>query len=266
VAKRVVRHREKASVSPGSGRPVDHDAARTEAAYFDRLVAARGEFNPFSDRGWRTLARRFAEWGNGPDPLDLLDVGCGTGESRSIYIEHCRRYTGVDLSGAAVAIAAKRFPRSKWLVADAARLPFPEARFDLVAFSSVLHHIPDFRPALAEAMRVLRPGGRVFAFDPNLLHPAMALFRWPKSPLYNPEGVSPNERPLLPRRLRGVFRSAGLVDVRQRCQGDIPYRAVAPKLLNACLSLHNGGDWLMARLGLDRVFGVFTLTWGRKPF
>jgi hypothetical protein len=93
----------------------------------------------------------------------------------------------------------------------------------------------------------------------------MALFRWSLSPLYNPKGVSPNERPLLPAELRQAFRASGMVDVQQRCQSDIPYRAVAPRLLNACLALYHGADWLMARLGLGRIFGPLIITCARKP-
>src|SRR5262249_54960875 len=150
------------------------EASKTEAAFFDSLVSEEGEFNPFAERGWQTLGRRFAEWCDRPRPIDLLDVGCGTGQSRRIYIEHCRSYTGVDLSEGAIALARRKFPESEWMVADATKLPFPDASFDVVAFSSVLHHIPDYQPAVTEALRVLRPGGQGFAFDPNLLHPAMA--------------------------------------------------------------------------------------------
>ncbi|HEX3358895.1 MAG TPA: class I SAM-dependent methyltransferase [Tepidisphaeraceae bacterium] len=242
-----------------------NDASKAEAAYFDGLIAEQGEFNHFTPRGWRTLARRFAQWIDIPRPFDVLDIGCGTGQSREIYIPHCRSFTGVDLSESAIAMARRKFPESQWYVANATALPFPEASFDVVAFSSVLHHIPDFRSALHEAMRILRPGGQVFAFDPNLLHPAMALFRWPKSPFYSSNGVSPNESPLMPGRLRRDFQQAGFVDLHQRAQADLPYRSVAPKLLNACLSLYNSGDWLMARTHLDRFFGSFILTAARKP-
>jgi SAM-dependent methyltransferase len=239
------------------------DAAARERDFFDRLVRDRGEFNPFADRGWRTLARRFERWVVRGRPLDVLDVGCGTGMSRQLYASHARRYVGVDLSAEAIATAADRFPWDDWLVADARALPFTAGSFDVVAFSSVLHHIPEFPAALREARRVLRPGGRAFAFDPNLLHPAMALFRHPSSPLYSPEGVSPNERPLLPRVLREAFAAAGFVRLRQRGQSDIPYRQVAPRLLNAALAAYNAADWAWERVGLGRWFGTFVVTSGR---
>jgi len=228
-------------------------------------VRERGEFDSFTPRGWRTIAERFTEMVPAEGLLRLLDIGCGTGQSRQVYADRTAGYVGIDLSFEALAVARRKFSAVDWGQADAGRLPFADSSFDAVAFSSVLHHIPDFRPALSEALRVLTPGGRVFAFDPNLLHPAMALLRWPKSPFYLSEGVSPNEAPLLPAALRRAFDAAGFVEIRQRCQSDIPYRQVAPRLLNACLSLYNAADWVCERIGLGRWFGTFILTVGRKP-
>lgn len=246
------------------GADLSPSPAEREGRYFDRLIEESGDFNPFADRGWATLARRFAAAVPG-DEFHLLDVGCGTGRSRRIYRERCSAYFGIDLSLGALRQARGRFAESPWLQADALRLPFRGGAFDVVALSSVLHHLSDRRAALAEAWRVLRPRGWAFAFDPNLLHPAMLLFRSPKSPFYNPQGVSPDEQPLHPRVLREDFTAAGFTDVGQRGQSDIPYRQVAPRLLDALLPLYNRADWLWERIGLGRRFGTFVVTWARKP-
>src|SRR5439155_22788254 len=153
-----------------------------DGEYFDRLLTAHGEFNPFTDRGWSTLADCFRRTVAASSAFDVLDVGCGTGESYQLYADACVRYVGVDLSHEALRRARTKFPQLLWLRGDATTLPFHRGSFSLVAFSSVLHHIPDPAQALAQAYAVLRPGGQVFAFDPNLFHPAMALFRHPKSP------------------------------------------------------------------------------------
>lgn len=195
----------------------------------------------------------------------LLDIGCGTGQSRQIYADRATGYVGMDLSFHALAVARRKAPRVSWVCADACHLPFADASLGAIAFSSVLHHIPDFQPALVEAQRVLFSGGRAFAFDPNLLHPAMALFRWPRSPFYLSAGVSPNEAPLLPSVLKHGFAAAGFTEVRQRCQSGIDYREVAPRLINAGLALFNLADRVFDRVGLGRWFGTFVLTTGRKP-
>lgn len=232
---------------------------------FDRLVQEGGDFNPFTDRGWETLARRFAAAVPGGPGLRVLDVGCGTGQSLRIYRRRAGLYVGVDLSLGALRLAGGRFGHASWMQADALRLPFRAGSFDVVAFSSVLHHIGDRGGALAEARRVLSPGGWAFAFDPNLLHPAMLLFRHPRSPFYSSQGVSPDEQPLLPSVLRRDFAAAGFAAVGQRCQSDIPYRQVAPRGLDALLALYNRADWLWEKAGLGRWLGTFVVTWGRTP-
>jgi ubiquinone/menaquinone biosynthesis C-methylase UbiE len=50
--------------------------------------------------------------------------------------------------------------------ADAADLPFADGRFDLVLAAAMLHHVPAWPDALTEAVRVLRPGGRLIGYDP----------------------------------------------------------------------------------------------------
>jgi len=241
------------------------DVSGVEGRYFDRLLREKGEFDPFAPRGWQAIAAGFDELVPGGRFGRVLDVGCGTGQSRQVYAARTGRYVGIDLSLGTLAAARHKAPAERWTCADATRLPFADASMDLVAFSSVLHHIPDLRPALGEALRVLKPGGHAFGFDPNLLHPAMALFRWPKSPFYISEGVSPNESPLLPRTLRRAFTAAGYENVRQRCRSGIAYREVAPRVLNALLRLYNGTDRAFDAVGLGRWFGTFVLTCGQKP-
>lgn len=240
--------------------------ARSEAAFFDALVAAEGSFEPFADGAWATLGRTLGRFlPADARRLDVLDVGCGTGSSAQLYRARARAYVGIDLSLGALAAARRLVPATRWVAADATVLPWRDRSFDLVAFSSVLHHIPDSMvPALREALRVLRPGGFVFAFDPSLLHPAMALLRHPRSPLYSREGVSPNERPLLPGALRRAFAAAGLLAIRQRGQAALPYRRLAVGRLNRLLPVYNAVDRAMELTGVGRVFGPFVVTFARK--
>jgi len=97
------------------------------------------------------------------DPnAELLDVGCGTGW----LAEHFTRYTGVDGSPDAVAIAAERGHDVR--LADLTDpLPFDDLSFDAAILKDVLEHVPDPVPTVREVHRVVRPGGRVFASSPD---------------------------------------------------------------------------------------------------
>jgi ubiquinone/menaquinone biosynthesis C-methylase UbiE len=234
--------------------------ANSERAWFDEFVARSGGFDPFTPEGWNVLRRGFQRLIPVPVRGAMLDVGCGTGSSLAIYEGCFETYTGIDLSPRSIELARNRFPQHDWRVGDACQLPFADDSFDLVAFSSVLHHIPDFSAAVVEARRVLKPGGVVFAYDPNLLHPAMALLRHPRSPLYLPEGVSPNERPLTSRELRRAFEAAGFRSIVQRGQSGISYRYAAPRFIRGLLSAFNAVDRIWEWSGAGRWFGTFLLT------
>lgn len=97
--------------------------------------------------------------------LDVLEIGVGMGADFARWAGAGARAVGVDLTERAVAITSKRLAQQKLQgdvrVADAEALPFGDASFDLVWSWGVLHHTPDTTAAIAEACRVLRPGGRL---------------------------------------------------------------------------------------------------------
>ena len=96
--------------------------------------------------------------------LDVLEIGCGLGTDAAQFAQAGARYTGIDLTDAAVNLARRRFELfnlpGSFRVADAERLDFPDNTFDLVYSHGVLHHTPDTAAAVREIHRVLRPGGR----------------------------------------------------------------------------------------------------------
>jgi SAM-dependent methyltransferase len=244
---------------------VEHQTESVESQYFDEWVRQHGEFNPFQDRAWNTLKNLYTKH----VPLKntrLLDVGCGTGHSRQIYIDNSvSRYVGLDLSQSELNVARKNFPSDSWVRANALHLPFAPNSFDVVAFSGVLHHIPEMQQAVNEAFRVLRTGGMAFAYDPNLLNPFFALLRHPKSPLYSPQGVSPNEAPLLPSRLRNAFQQASFKITAQPATCNLPYRAIQSKRLSAFLGIYNLSDRLLHLSCLDYWIGALVITVAQKP-
>lgn len=107
--------------------------------------------------------------------LDVLDVGAGDGRLvRELARRgHAGRVAGVDPT-----------PGPGVQPAHAEALPFPDASFDVVLFARVLAHLPHPARALAEARRVLRPGGQVWAaaYGPAHLRATWAALGQPPAP------------------------------------------------------------------------------------
>ena len=91
----------------------------------------------------------------------LLDIGTGPGTILGSALERGAHIAAVDLTDEMVAEARQRFPSVDVRVANATQLPFGDGSFDAVTFAFSLHHMAEPVRALAEAHRVLRPGGRI---------------------------------------------------------------------------------------------------------
>jgi SAM-dependent methyltransferase len=93
----------------------------------------------------------------------LLDVATGPGHLASVAAARGASVVGVDVSPSMVEIARGLYPAVEFGDGDAEDLPFPDADFDAVVMNYGLLHLSRPELAIAEASRVLRPGGR-FAF------------------------------------------------------------------------------------------------------
>ena len=105
-----------------------------------------------------------------PRPARLLDAGCGLGtEAMDLARTGEVDVTGIDSSLAMVEEAQRRASSSGLPVsfsqADAADLPFPDDHFDACQAQTLLGHVADPVPVVAELVRVTRPGGRVVILD-----------------------------------------------------------------------------------------------------
>ena len=101
----------------------------------------------------------------------FLDIGTGTGRLLELVAERAERALGLDASRDMLALARARLAerglagRCAVRQADMYRLPLADGGFDVVALQMVLHYAEDPAAALAEAARVLRPGGLLVVAD-----------------------------------------------------------------------------------------------------
>lgn len=98
-----------------------------------------------------------------PQGSKVLDVGCGTGEHLQRAVDAGLSASGVEPAPAMLEIA-RQVPGAEVAQGVATELPFGDAQFDLVIMVEVLRYLdrPDTEKALAEARRVLKPGGKLF--------------------------------------------------------------------------------------------------------
>jgi ArsR family transcriptional regulator len=100
----------------------------------------------------------------------VLDIGTGTGRMAELFAEGAERVVALDKNLEMLRVARAKLQhlptaRIELVQGDFAELPFADASFDTVLLHQVLHFAPDPAPALTEAARVLRSGGRIAIVD-----------------------------------------------------------------------------------------------------
>ncbi len=182
----VARHLN-ALLPQGSGSGANDGADRVLARDMERLAdvkrtradAAAGYFRDNAER-WdklRSLHVDDAEVENiigrmlpASGIANLLDLGTGTGRILEFLSSRAERGTGIDLSSEMLSVARANLDRAGAAnchvrQGNLYQLPFPPAAFDAITIHQVLHYLDEPAAAIAEAARVLAPGGRLVVVD-----------------------------------------------------------------------------------------------------
>lgn len=103
---------------------------------------------------------------------EILEVGCGSGYYTRELARLGARVTATEIAPSALAQARRNAGDvAEFRIEDAQRLSFAPASFDKVLLSEVIEHVPEPERAVAEAARVLRPGGVLAVSTPSRLSP-----------------------------------------------------------------------------------------------
>lgn len=103
-----------------------------------------------------------------PSNIDkLLDIGCSYGYYTRFYLNKCKEVYGIDPNEDLIKIAKKRYPRIKFKIGDAEKIPFKDDYFDVILLSDVLEHVNDEEKAINEVYRVLKNNGVIIITVPH---------------------------------------------------------------------------------------------------
>jgi SAM-dependent methyltransferase len=122
--------------------------------WYSEIERRRDQAEPFIPR--------FADF-SGAAGQEVLEIGVGVGTDFIRWVRAGANATGVDLTSEAISLTRRRLEleglQADLRTADAEALPFADGQFDRVYSWGVLHHTPNTERAVAEAIRVLKPGG-----------------------------------------------------------------------------------------------------------
>jgi len=153
------------------------EVRRVRKENFDEHGAADEQRQIVPGRSWAAWARAL---GHLLPELDVADLGCGDGYLAVELSRFARKVIAIDHSDAALERAralserlARRSPGDggrrvrnvEWKRGEIETLPLDDESVDVALLSQALHHATDPDAALAEAVRILRPGGRVLVLD-----------------------------------------------------------------------------------------------------
>src|SRR5687767_15682743 len=151
------------------------NAVREDEARLQEVLRLRKEsFETHGDVRQLVPGRSWAAWaralGHLLPPLDVADIGCGEGYLTLEMARWARTVFGIDRSDLVLERAKaladrRRVTNVQWKKGDLTRLPLRDASVDVALLSQTLHHAADPEDALSEAVRILRPAGRLLVLD-----------------------------------------------------------------------------------------------------
>lgn len=157
-----------------------------------------------------------------------VEIGCGAGRMTRPMLETFEQVIGLDVAPAMLELAQREAPTARFIQVSGTTIPLPDGSVDAVFTTHVLQHLPGLEAVaayLAEAHRVLRPGGSLMAHtmlrssQPSIARSAVHRARIAVGRVQLARGKFGRHEAISyqPEQIRGVLTAAGFSDVELRC-------------------------------------------------
>jgi ubiquinone/menaquinone biosynthesis C-methylase UbiE len=142
-------------------------------------------YNPIEQHRLSSLVSKVVKIADSVKPLNVLDVGAGTGNLTRHFLDQNCKVVAMDVSEKSLEVLQDAMPSSSLttMVYDGKLFPFQDMTFDVVACYSVLHHIDDYMSTVREMSRVCKRGGLILIDHEaggEHWHPTQQLNEWRK--------------------------------------------------------------------------------------
>lgn len=144
------------------------------AAMFDEVAETYDRTNDAlsfgQDRVWRRAVKKAVDPQTGQR---ILDLAAGTGSSSAVFLKPGVEVVAADFSRGMLEVGKAKHPELEFVYADATQLPFANQEFDTVTISFGLRNVTDVNQALAEMLRVTKPGGKLVICEFSRVRPTI---------------------------------------------------------------------------------------------
>lgn len=240
-----------------------------EKEFFDNAVS-ESPWTTFNRNGQKQIFTLFEEKIRPKKGEVTLDMGCGTGEFSERLEQYDLQVTGMDISKKAIERCKEKYKDRKNMhfeVQDIEKTTWKEESVDIIFFGGVLHHFPRREKVFKEAFRILRKGGRIFAFDPHYYN----LIIWTYRELLGVETQkTENEVLIKPEEIRKELREAGFTEIDAKGTANITFdmqyfKKLVPFPLYYGVYVYNGIERTIQTIKpLQEKYGSFAITYARK--
>ena len=241
-----------------------------EIEFFDSASEV-SPWTTFNENGQRQIFKLFEEKVKPQRGETAIDMGCGTGEFSNKLKDYGLQVIGIDISKKSIAFCKEKYKYAKEIMEfeceDIEQTKCNDNSVDIVFWGGVLHHFPKRENVFKEAYRILKKGGRVYAFDPNYYNIIIWTYR---ILLGSKSQKTENEVLIKAEDIRKELKESGFTEIDVKSNAnmtfDIRYfKKLVPFPIYYCAYVYNGIERILQFIKpLREKHGSFVITYAKK--